>query len=580
MKKKKGYFTTAASPPVLEQTTLGVVKARRSQHFFLWVSAPSILNCCFDSNPATNFGVVIAHETTVYYKQNARDCSLCFTRFKHLVRTDAIYHVHGAVDAQETYYDAYKRARGVTYDDLRKQKLLTDRGAYMTFLEEKVTRLTASLLTVQGFDERSKVLSNRNELNGGETHECYANSRGKNTRDINNNDLGQGLGGQASKSMFGKSMLGKSSIVDNQVGKTQVNERLEIMEDMYAKMEKHIAGINNKLGDKDTLNEEMGKKFETMQKDMEEHLIRVEEQWELKFLTYKKELQRMAEENLRALKSAMSENKKELEKQIKSDLDRHKYDISNKQNDLMEQVRIQLDERNDMYVEDRVRFYNEKMQQITSEQTKQFNKHVDFMDKKIQKFYEKLEQDRKSEHRKHVMMVSREQSDWKNEVNDAQGRLRDYITSTIEENKRESERIWETQHSKVTSLINTASANFQKKMSETINKTKDIVEKEKAIIQTEHKHVEKDLRNQTHVYETKLLEHESKLEANLEENKRMYNEMQRLLNGVQDEASASSNRCINDMNQIKLSLERNTQSVIDIKKGMKDAMTQQVQLMK
>ena len=73
-KKKKGYFTTAASPPVLEQTTLGVVKARRSQHFFLWVSAPSILNCCFDSNAATNFGVVIAHETTVYYKQNARDC--------------------------------------------------------------------------------------------------------------------------------------------------------------------------------------------------------------------------------------------------------------------------------------------------------------------------------------------------------------------------------------------------------------------------------------------------------------------------------------------------------------------------
>ena len=115
----------------------------------------------------------------------------------------------------------------------------------------------------------------------------------RNTRDINNNDLGQGLGGQASKSMFGKSMLGKSSIVDNQVGKTQVNERLEIMEDMYAKMEKHIAGINSKLRGQDTLNEELEKKFETMQKDMEEHLIRVEEQWELKFLTYKKELQRM-----------------------------------------------------------------------------------------------------------------------------------------------------------------------------------------------------------------------------------------------------------------------------------------------
>ena len=254
------------------------------------------------------------------------------------MRTGTIYHVHGAVDTQ-AYYDAYKRARGVTYDDLRKQKLLTDRGAYMTFLEEKVTRLTASLLTVQGFDERIESFQTQMNLMEEKIMNVTRTVR-RNTRDINNNDLGQGFGGQASKSMFGKSMLGKSSIVDNQVGKTQVSERLEIMEDMYAKMEKHIAGINNKLRGQDTLNEEMEKKFETMQKDMEEHLIRVEEQWELKFLTYKKELQRMAEENLRALKSAMSENKKELETQIKADLDRHKYDISNKQNDLMEQVRI------------------------------------------------------------------------------------------------------------------------------------------------------------------------------------------------------------------------------------------------
>ena len=181
---------------------------------------------------------------------------------------------------KKTYYDAYKRARGVTYDDLRKQKLLTDRGAYMTFLEEKVTRLTASLLTVQGFDERIESFQTQMNLMEEKLMNVTRTVR-RNTRDINNNDLGQGLGGQASKSMFGKSMLGKSSIVDNQVGKTQVNERLEIMEDMYAKMEKHIAGINNKLRGQDTLNEEMEKKFETMQKDMEEHLIRVEEQWEL-----------------------------------------------------------------------------------------------------------------------------------------------------------------------------------------------------------------------------------------------------------------------------------------------------------
>ena len=64
-----------------------------------------------------------------------------------------------------------------------------------------------------------------------------------------------------------------------------------------------------------------------------------------------------------------------------------------------------------MYVEDRG--FTMKRCNKLRRRNKQFNKHVDFMDKNP-KFYEKLEQDRKSEHRKHVLMVSREQSDWKN----------------------------------------------------------------------------------------------------------------------------------------------------------------------
>ena len=64
------------------------------------------------------------------------------------------------------------------------------------------------------------------------------------------------------------------------------------------------------------------------------------------------------------------------------ELEKYKYDITAKQNDLFDQIRIQLDERNDQYVEDRVRFYNDKMQEISMEQNNQFNKHVEFMDKK------------------------------------------------------------------------------------------------------------------------------------------------------------------------------------------------------
>ena len=45
-----------------------------------------------------------------------------------------------------------------------------------------------------------------------------------------------------------------------------MNERLEIMEDMYTKMEKHIAGINNKLRGQDTLNEEMEKSLRQCKK--------------------------------------------------------------------------------------------------------------------------------------------------------------------------------------------------------------------------------------------------------------------------------------------------------------------------
>ena len=203
------------------------------------------------------------------------------------------------------------------------------------------------------------------------------------------------------------------------------------------------------------------------------------------------------------------------------------------------------------------------------------------MDKKITNFYEKLEQDRKSEHNKHMLMVNREQATWKKEVNETQLKLKQYINAAIDENKHENQRIWNEQHEKINVLINNTSNHFSKQLNETLSKTKDIIEKERTMIQTEHQHVKKDLSNQTHLYETKLLTHENKLESHLDETKQMYKDMQGLMNNLQEQTNASNNKCINDLNQIKLSVERKfTQNVIDIKKHTKELMGQQLLQMK
>ena len=144
---------------------------------------------------------------------------------------------------KKTYYDAYKRARGVTYNDLKQQKLLTARGAYMTFLEEKVTRLTASLLTVQGFDERIESFQTQMNLMEDKLLNINRTVR-RNTRDINNNN-NNGIGGlntTTTANHNNNTTLNKSgtmmnrSIIDHQVNQQQLNERLEIMEDMYLKV--------------------------------------------------------------------------------------------------------------------------------------------------------------------------------------------------------------------------------------------------------------------------------------------------------------------------------------------------------
>ena len=48
--------------------------------------------------------------------------------------------------------------RGVKQSDLEKQRLLTDRSAYLTFLESQLERVSATCLTVVGFQSRLESL--------------------------------------------------------------------------------------------------------------------------------------------------------------------------------------------------------------------------------------------------------------------------------------------------------------------------------------------------------------------------------------------------------------------------------------
>ena len=56
--------------------------------------------------------------------------------------------------ASNSYAEQYKRMRGVNTEDLAKQNLMTDRSAYLTFLETQLQRVSASCLTVVSFQDR------------------------------------------------------------------------------------------------------------------------------------------------------------------------------------------------------------------------------------------------------------------------------------------------------------------------------------------------------------------------------------------------------------------------------------------
>lgn len=60
-----------------------------------------------------------------------------------------------------SYAEKYKRCRGIKQSDLEKQRLLTDRSAYMTFLESQLERVSASCLTVVGFQTRLESLQSQ-----------------------------------------------------------------------------------------------------------------------------------------------------------------------------------------------------------------------------------------------------------------------------------------------------------------------------------------------------------------------------------------------------------------------------------
>ena len=53
-----------------------------------------------------------------------------------------------------SYYETHRRKQGVTPELLAKESLMTDRGAYLSFLEVQLERVSAACLTAQGFEER------------------------------------------------------------------------------------------------------------------------------------------------------------------------------------------------------------------------------------------------------------------------------------------------------------------------------------------------------------------------------------------------------------------------------------------
>ncbi len=57
-----------------------------------------------------------------------------------------------------SYYEQYKRTKNVTVEALQGERLLTDRAAYISFLEVQLERVSAACLTTQGFSEHIENL--------------------------------------------------------------------------------------------------------------------------------------------------------------------------------------------------------------------------------------------------------------------------------------------------------------------------------------------------------------------------------------------------------------------------------------
>ena len=53
-----------------------------------------------------------------------------------------------------SYYEDYRRTKGTKDAKLQNQRLLTDRAAYISFLEVQLERVLAACMTTQGFSGR------------------------------------------------------------------------------------------------------------------------------------------------------------------------------------------------------------------------------------------------------------------------------------------------------------------------------------------------------------------------------------------------------------------------------------------
>ncbi|CAM9771437.1 unnamed protein product, partial [Phaeothamnion confervicola] len=58
-----------------------------------------------------------------------------------------------------SYFEAYRRKAGITPELLRRERLLTDRGAYLNFLEVQLERVSAACLSSHASVERVDELA-------------------------------------------------------------------------------------------------------------------------------------------------------------------------------------------------------------------------------------------------------------------------------------------------------------------------------------------------------------------------------------------------------------------------------------